>query len=763
MSNALSHRLRALAGIFAVLCIAASGTAADSGDDGFVPQYNPVLQVQRAPGKIKIDGDLSDPGWQGAQPAKNFTEHEPGEEVKPPVRTEAFVTYDNDNLYLAAVCYTDPTKIRASMCEREQIFSDDNIGFFFDTYGDGSRAYCINVNPYGIQYDALWSANYGEDANFDLIIESEGKITDSGYQVELAIPFAGLRFPNKPVQEWRFEFYRHHPREVHYAMSWSTFDKNEACWPCRWGTVRGIENVTPGKGIELLPSFVAHQSSQVTNASFPADSFDNGDIYGDLSLGGKYAVSSNLVVEGAYNPDFSQIEADASQVDVNTTFALFYDEKRPFFQEGLHLFRTNFNAVYTRSINDPDFAAKVSGKFGSTSIAALSAHDEHSLIIVPFEDSSSYVPTGKSYTNMLAVRQSFGQASHLGALVTDRRFDGGGSGTLASLDGALRLTKSLTMRGQFMVTHTEELDDGKTAEHLDTTTFDDEGHTAAFDGESFWGTGGLVGMAFEPRNVYVYVRAYQRTPTYRADNGYQPQNADRRVIAEGSYTQRPKGTIFTTIGYSAGLCRIWNFDGTRKQEWAEIGIGTNYRYAQGHICAHYNVTRERFGGIDFRDVWSVATHVAAVPLAAVELGAEVAYGHQIVRYAFAMGKENAMNVYASIRPIDGLLVEPSLVYSRSRDVDTDEEYFDGYIGRVRVHYQFNRELSLRLVGEYNDFYGRWNVDPLITYRINPFSTFYLGATYDYDEFNKCGITEDRSMTCLSQRQFFMKIQYLFQT
>ena len=763
MSHGLPIRLRAMAGISAILCTLASGVAADSGGDGFVAQYNPVLQVQRAAGEIKIDGDLSDPGWQGAQPATNFTEHEPGEEVKPPVRTEAFVTYDDANLYLAAVCYADPAKVRASMCEREQIFSYYNIGFFFDTYGYGARAYCINVNPYGIQYDALWSANYGEDSNFDLIIESEGKITDSGYQVELAIPFAGLRFPNKPVQEWRFEVYRHHPREVHYAMSWSTFDKNESCWPCRWGTVRGIENVTPGKGIELMPGFVAHQSGRVTDASYPDDSFDNGDIYGNLSLGGKYAVSSNVVVEAAYNPDFSQIEADASQVDVNTTFALFYDEKRPFFQEGLHLFRTNFKAVYTRSINDPDFAAKVSGKFGSTSIAALSAHDEHSLIIVPFEDSSSYVPTGKSYTNMLAVRQSFGQASHLAAVVTDRRFDGGGSGTLTSLDGTLRLTKSLRLIGQFMATHTEELDDGKTAEHLDTTRFDDEGHTAAFDGESFWGTAGLAGVQLEARNAYAYLRTYQRTPTYRADNGYQPRNGDRWALGDASYTIRPKGTIWTTIGPSMSFGRIWNFDGTRKEEWAEVGIGTNYRYVQGHICAHYKVSRERFGGIDFPDIWSLSSHVAIVPAAALELQGEVIYGHQIVRRALAMGKETTVSVWADIRPVDGLLVEPSLVYSQSRDVDTDEKYFEGSIALVRVHYQFNRELSLRLVGEYNDFYGRWNVDPLLTYRINPFSTFYIGATYDYDEFNECGLNEDRSMTCLSQRQFFMKIQYLFQT
>jgi len=235
--------------------------------------------VTRAPGQIIVDGDLSDPGWREVLSATNFTEHGPGEEVKPPVRTEAFVTYDDNNLYLAAVCYTDPDEVRSTMCEREHIFSDDNIGFFFDTFGDASRAYIININPRGIPYDALWSPNYGEDGNFDLVFKSAGTVTDSGYQVELAIPFAGLRFPNKPVQEWRFDFYRHHPREVHYSMSWAGYDQNEPCWPCQWGFVRGIENISPGRGIELLPSFVAHQSGSVTNYNYPDTSFENGDIW----------------------------------------------------------------------------------------------------------------------------------------------------------------------------------------------------------------------------------------------------------------------------------------------------------------------------------------------------------------------------------------------------------------------------------------------------------------------------------------------------
>jgi hypothetical protein len=753
-------------GIVAGVCLlvmTAFTIAAEITETSLIHQYHPTLKAHRVNGRIEIDGQLSDPGWQGAHRATNFTEHSPGQEVAPPVRTEALVAYDENNLYLAAICYADPGTVRASLCERERIFDDDNIGFFFDTYGDATRAYIININPYGIQYDALWSAGWGEDSNFDMVFYSRGVVTDSGYQVEVAIPFANLRFPTKPVQEWKIDFYRHHQREVHYSMSWATYDQDEPCWPCRWGTVTGIENVKPGKGIKLLPSFVAHQSGSVGNETFPDTSFANGDIYGDLSIGGKYALSSNAVVEATYNPDFSQIEADASQVDVNTTFALSYDEKRPFFQEGIDVFRTNFNAVYTRSVNDPDFAAKASAKFGRTSVAVLTAHDERNLNIMPFEEWSAYVPIGETYTSLMAVRHAFGDDNHVRALITDQRIDGGGSGTLTSLDGWLSLTKSLAARGQFMATHTAEPDDISLTGDMDGYTFDDDKHTAAFDGESYWGTGALIGMTYQAQDLYINVRGYQRTPTYRAASGFQPQNNDRRVIAYGSWSFHPSGWIMHSIDQSIELGRLWNYDGLRKDEWVRLWAGNQYRFAQSEAWVEYLRSRERFSGIDFRDIWAVSFGGYTRPAALAEFSLSMTYGNIIARNYLEMGRQTSISLAADLHPSERLLLEPEVDYVISRSTATDEKYFEGYIARTRVSYQFSRELSLRLVTEYNDFRERWSVDPLITYRINPFSTFYAGATYDYDRYYDCGVDMTRTLTCLSQRQFFIKLQYLFQT
>lgn len=723
-------------------------------------QLHPELKVTRAPGKIKIDGDLSDSGWIGALPAMNFSEHSPGEEVDPPVKTKAYVTFDESHLYLAAVCYAEPGSVRASVCEREQIFNDDNIGFFFDTYGDASRAYIINLNPYGIPYDALWTPGWGEDGNFDLLFESSGKVTDSGYQVEAAIPFRSLRFPNQDVQDWRFDFYRHHLREQHYSMSWARYDQNESCWPCRWGTVHGIEGVKPGKGLELIGSVVSSQRGEISDYNNPSSSFENGDVMTSAGAGVRYAPTSDMAFEGTVNPDFSQIEADASQIDVNSTFALQYPEKRPFFQEGIDALRTNFNLVYTRSINDPDFAAKGSAILGKTSFTLLSASDAHTFLVVPSEERSQTVELGKSYSNLVALRQAFGHDSHVRLLATDRRYEGGGSGSLASFDMGLRLTPALKWRAQAVYTNTAEADLGAST---DTSTFDHGKHTMAFDGESFSGGALLTGLEYNPRRFYMNFSMYGRSPTYRADNGLQPRNNDRQVNLEANYQFRPNGAVFSQIEVGSSVGTIYNSDGIRKDEWFVPWVWTSLPFYQATLSTELLISEEQFGGVYFDDIYNWSASFSLTPGNVASLGGSYNYGRRIARSSVAMGKETNASFWLNLRPLSRLQAEYTLDFSRSQHMDSDSLYFEGYISRLRLSYQFTRRLSVRLVNEYDAFSDAWGVDPLITYRINPFSVFYVGATYDYLRFEELTTPGEQPGTKLQTRQFFVKLQYLFMT
>ena len=191
-------------------CLSSFGTVAGA-DSSFVPAYHPELKISRAAGPIKIDGDVNDAGWSGAAKAANFAEHNPGNQTRPDVNTEVLITYDDDNLYVAWLCSDKPGEVRASFCERDRIFSDDNVILCLDTYGEATHAYEISANPYGVPGDLLFSSAYGEDGTYDMIFQSAGRITDSGWAAEMAIPFASLRFPDREEQVWRVDFWRNRP------------------------------------------------------------------------------------------------------------------------------------------------------------------------------------------------------------------------------------------------------------------------------------------------------------------------------------------------------------------------------------------------------------------------------------------------------------------------------------------------------------------------------------------------------------------------
>jgi hypothetical protein len=740
----------------------------------FKPVYRPSLNVSRSAGEIKIDGRLQDAGWQGAAVADNFVENDPGDQIKPPVDTKAYVTYDSDRLYVAIVCYDDPTQVRATMCERDRLYSEDNVGVFFDTYGDAAWAYTLNVNPYGIQADALWSNGYGEDATYDLIWESAGQITDSGWQVELAIPFASLRFPNQSEQTWKMEFWRHHYRDIHRNISWTAYDRNESCWACQWGTVTGIRDVKPGRGIEIMPSLVGFQSGALQEIPWEDSTtrlrFSDDDPDGDISVNTKYAISSNATAEISINPDFSQVEADADQIDVNSVTALSFPEKRPFFQEGSDLFRGQFDVVYTRSINDPLAAAKFTMRSGRTSLAYLGAYDEHSPLVIPFEEgSSSEIAAGESYSNIVRLRQTLGAGSQTGLLLTDRRYDGGGSGTALSVDGSFRLSKSLQFTTQVVATHTEEIDD-TTLWNEGDLKFDNE-HTATLDGESFWGHAYTGELIWNAADYSLSTEYSERSSSFRVDNGWEPLNDRRQLGAEGLYVFRFNDGVLQDIYPDIQAGRVWNTDGIRKDEYVYADVSADFRKWQLSLHSQYMISNELYQGTDYRGIWNYHQCIHVTPCNWLSFGGSLGYGDQIAYDYRILGRQLRLGVWADFKPGDRVLIENTLSHVRSKNPDTDYEYFEGYIARSRLSVQFNRRLSLRFVTQYNDFGETWDLDPLITYRINPFTMFYVGTTYDYKRYHD--LTDDGSryvkdgemsydQNRLTSRQFFMKIQYLFQ-
>jgi len=554
--------------------------------------YLPTLDISRVQGEIEIDGILDDNGWRTAAVATNFAEHQPGDQVQPPFRTVVRVTFDDRNLYVAFECFDeDPSQIRTSFTRRDQIFADDNVLVAIDPFGDATRAYEIGCNPYGIQCDLLFSSNGGEDSRYDLIFDSAARITDEGWEAEFAIPFSSLRFPDTPQQTWRVDFWRNQPRDVRYQASWAAYDRDEQCWPCQWGTITGIENVDPAGGLELIPAYTANQSG----ARQDDGSFENGDIKGEPSLTAKYNITSDLSAEAALNPDFSQVESDAVQIDVNTNFALFYPEKRPFFQEGSDLWNTYFTPIYTRQINDPSVAGKVLGRSGRTNYGVLAAYDMHSTILLPFEERSYVTVNGESSNVLGRVRTDFGEGTHLGLVATDRRYDGGGNGTLVGIDGRLRLNRNYQLEAQYLHGFTTEPDDTTLTEGINDETFDGGRYTSAFDGETFDGGAIYASLERNGRSWGFDLDYWDVAPTFRAENGFEVRNSFREGIARTHYMFRfEDSTWMEWLQPGVSASRQWNYEGIRKENLARAWLEGRFRKAQTSFHAQYQAYDQRY-------------------------------------------------------------------------------------------------------------------------------------------------------------------------
>ncbi len=763
-----------LIALFAAILAGAVPAAA-----AFTPTPRPHLQAARATGPITVDGRLDEAGWAAAGRATGFAERFPGDGTEPPVQTEAWLTYDDENLYVAFICRDDPALLRATMTQRDLYGNDDEVGLLLDTFGEGTWAYYFFVNPYGVQKDAMWTSVHGRADGFDMVWRAEAQVQPDGWTAEFAVPLAGMRFPDRPEQQWRLDFWRGHPRETGRQYAWCAYDRNEQCLPCQWGTVGGVTGLKPGKGLELLPSVIGYQTAVIADPLDPESGLAVDDFQGEPSLSAKFAPSSSVTLEAALNPDFSQIESDADQIDVNSSIVQQYPERRPFFQEGNDLFRTMFNSFYTRMVNDPEVAAKGTARWDRTSLAWTFARDEHSPYIIPLEERSRFVAMGRSTVNVARLLHSFRPGTQGGLMVTDRRYDGGGSGTILSADANIRLTRTLSWASQVIHSRTDEPEGHEVSPGA---TFAGGDHTVSLDGETFSGGALITELRRRARNWNFTLDYNHVSPTYRTQTGYDPWNDQRNAFVWTSYTFFPQGGLFERIAPGVFTNGRWNYDGDRK--WSHVNLFTdvNLRRAQAHVSANYQRGEETWGGVHFPGLWTAGLNADVQPLDAVACSGYASVGRGPAFLTLDRGHELGWGLALTLKPLDRLIVEPTFDYVRSRDAATDELLFRQAIARARVRLQVNPRLSVRLVVQHNDarspfyqelaaggdypdyhmdFGRKWEIDPLLTYRLNPFSVFYLGSTHDLRDFNAADPGAP-SLFRQTGRQYFVKLQYLWQ-
>lgn len=432
---------------------------------------NPVKAVLFATPPV-IDGKLDDEVWKTAAVLKDFYQIQPGDNLIPENRTEVRLGYDARFLYIAFHCFDDPAKVRANIPKRDQIFDDDYVGILFDTFNDQRRAYEFDFNPLGVQADGIWTEGQGEDFSLDLVMESKGMVTSDGYTIEIAIPFKSLRYVAGKDKLWGIHFWRRTKRLNNELDMWIPMDRDKNSWLAQEGHLTGLEGISTERTLELIPSLtVSETGKRKTALPFNARTgtpdpgrFVNEPVTFDPGLTGKYTLTPTVTLDFTLNPDFAQVESDQLVVTANQRFPIFFEEKRPFFLEGIDIFQTQISAVHTRAIVDPDYAVKLTGKVNRNTFGVLLASDnapgnfseEDRTNPDTFPGIQRFVDKNAAVGIVRAKRDIGTSDSFIGFLTTYYKFVDKYN-ELGGFDGRFRIDKQTTFSWQVLGTHSRHL------------------------------------------------------------------------------------------------------------------------------------------------------------------------------------------------------------------------------------------------------------------------------------------------------------------
>jgi hypothetical protein len=426
---------------------------------------SPLVQAQNniaiprvAPG-IVIDAKLDEPAWQHAKKvAVNNITH-PQENMPSSIETTALLMEDGTTFYIAFIAKDpEPQKIRAFLRDRDKSWNDDQVGVKIDTYNDQRLAYQFFVNALGVQSDAIENEmTKQESSTWDGIWESYGRIVDDGYIVEIALPLRMFNFnENLAIQNWGIELVRFYPREERQRISNVKIDRNNNCWICQMATASGFKGAKQGDNLTLAPAFVwGYQQERDLDES--RDWQSDNQIEPSLDL--RWGINPDISLNATLNPDFSTVEADTAQLSINTTFALFFPEKRPFFLDNADYFATNFDLVYTRNINAPDYGGKLTGRYNEHTFAAFITNDENTNVIIGGNIGSSVADLDTdSHNGVLRYRYDINKDFSVGWIATHRTATDY-SNTVNGIDARLRYSDSDLFKLQYLHSATEYPDD----------------------------------------------------------------------------------------------------------------------------------------------------------------------------------------------------------------------------------------------------------------------------------------------------------------
>ena len=721
----------------------------------------PVATAVRIAEAPVIDGLLADDAWRRAARLSAFVQTAPVEGAESTESTEVYIAYDGENLYVGVRArYADTGLMRANRADRDQIAEDDTVSLFFDPFRDRQRAYQFTVNGFGVQGDAILNStglrnrtqrralgSQGRpsetppsgipegDISWDALFVSAGAPSDDGWTAELAIPFKSLRYP--PVDEgeshrWGFQVSRS-IKGKDETVVWSPVSRNIAQFLAQMGVLEGLTDLSTSRNLEILPTVTAFR----LGALDAGGAFVEDDI-AEAGLNLKYGISSDLTADFTINPDFSQIESDLPQIDVNQRFPLFYPELRPFFLEGQEIFNVfaPITPIHTRTIIDPRYGGKVSGKVGRSSVGLLFADDE-----APGKRDDPSDPAFGRTANVAIGRARFDlyPESFVGATMTNRDFMDGYSRMLA-FDSNMRL--GATNRWNVFLSRSW---------HRDEQGIERRGETMG----TFFNHVG--------RNVNFSAFYGGTSPDFRIDTGFVRRVDDKRMFTNLSYRWWPEHWLINW-GPRVRYGRNYSYDDVLMDE--TVGGGLDFTFARNvRLGLSAERALERYGGIDFWK-WNHGVDFDVNASRRIALVGNLSWGESI-RYSGMpfLGRGRLGSLTAIFRPVSRLQSQVNVELSRLEDPRSATLVFDIRVLRALTTFQFTERLLFRNILEYNSFDRTLDGNLLLTYRVNSGTVFYLGYDGHYQQQDRLDPLDPmRYLTPRyrrTNRAIFTKVSYLF--
>lgn len=789
---------------------------------------------------LVIDGKVDEDIWKDAAVFKDFYQTNPGDNIAPSKPTEVLVMYDDKNLYVAFRCWDEKDKIRATVAKRDDVLNEDNVRLWLDTYNDQRRAYVLAFNPLGIQQDGIFTEGQGSDFSVDIVMESKGVIEDWGWSVEAKIPFKSLRYVAGKGKQWGFNAARNIDRLNDEFDQWLPNDRNISGFLIQHGKITGLDEIKYERTLEIVPSITVSETGNRKRSILPSiirqNPFDpvfnpnglrdpgrfvNDPVQTDLGVTLKYTLSPNVTLDAAINPDFADVEADATVVAANQRFPIFFTEKRPFFLEGKEIFDSPLQPFYSRTIVDPDVAAKLTGKIGRDSFGLLIASDnapgnysqDERGELLNCQRLREFDPTRRcgieefidknAYFGVLRLKRDFGAASNVGLFATARTFPKNRNFT-GGFDGTFRLNPKTVMTFQALGTHSRNSFYNPNEDNVKYRTGNGVGY--------YWS------MDYTTDRHGWFAEAFGRSKDYRTDVGFVRRTNTNTVFFANRFStvSNPKAKIIRA-NWNQFARYVYDWNGRRQDGlvgnnfnltlqgntfiYTEFGVGFEKLY-EDEFGAKRNPSINRNGAFfgaplrsttqpyfsinvnkTFSKQLSVYGFVGSILNAFdFDFGAgnkyprvSPAYLDFLERYQQnpqTAGAEPALdpgkgwqfdaNVGGEYKPVDPLRISLDYTKSRLRRNDNKQVAFDTNIFSLRSTYQFTRFVYTRMRLDYDTLRANASGQFLFGWNPSPGTAFFVGYN---DNFNYGGFSPITGQFEpgfeRNSRTFFIRASYLF--